>query len=65
MNTNRPDRKLDRRGFLGAAGLAGAATAFSGSAIATSEKRAPDPLIMETQDSARYLGEGVDKRPYG
>jgi sulfane dehydrogenase subunit SoxC len=65
MSTTRPDRKLDRRGFLGAAGLAGAATALGGGAIAANDKREADPLIMETQDAARYLGEGVDKRPYG
>ena len=65
MSTMAPDRKLDRRGFLGAAGLAGAATALSGRALAASDKREPDPLIMETLDSSRYLGVGVDKRPYG
>ena len=54
---------LDRRKFLGAAGLAGAALAAT-PAIAI-EAAKPDPLITEVQDWQRYLGDGVDKRPYG
>lgn len=53
---------LNRRRFLGAAGVAGAGLA-SGAAMA--ETRAADPLITEVQDWQKYLGEGVDKRPYG
>jgi sulfane dehydrogenase subunit SoxC len=53
---------LSRRGFLGAAGLAGAALT---TAPALAETAKPDPLITEVQDWARYLGDGVDKRPYG
>ena len=29
------------------------------------EPAKPDPLITEVQDWPRYLGDGVDKRPYG
>ena len=53
---------LNRRRFLGAAGLAGAGLA-SGASSAQTPK--PDPLITEVQDHARYLGAGVDAAPYG
>lgn len=55
---------LSRRRFLGAAGLAGAGAVLTG-APAMAETAKPDPLITEVQDWARYLGDGVDKRPYG
>src|SRR6266496_5272310 len=55
---------VNRRGFLSAAGLAGAGIAMSRRASAT-ETAKPDPLITEVQDWQRYLGDGVDKRPYG
>lgn len=58
----RPDA-LSRRRFLGGAALAGAGLAGAGPARAEAGK--PDPLITEVQDWNRYLGEGVDKRPYG
>jgi len=58
----KPDA-LSRRRFLGGAALAGAGLAGAGSARAEAAK--PDPLITEVQDWSRYLGEGVDKRPYG
>ncbi|WP_186418134.1 sulfite dehydrogenase [Bosea sp. CS1GBMeth4] len=58
----RPDA-LSRRRFLGGAALAGAGLAGAGTARAEAGK--PDPLITEVQDWNRYLGEGVDKRPYG
>lgn len=58
----RPDA-LSRRRFLGGAALAGAGLAGAGPARAEAGK--PDPLITEIQDWNRYLGEGVDKRPYG
>jgi sulfane dehydrogenase subunit SoxC len=56
--------KLSRRGFMSAAGLAGAGLA-SASLPVRAEAGKPDPLITEVQDWNRYLGEGVDKRPYG
>ncbi|MGL5167451.1 MAG: sulfite dehydrogenase [Afipia sp.] len=55
---------LNRRRFLSAAGLAGAGAALSAlSAVAEGAK--PDPLITDVQDWNRYLGDGVDKKPYG
>ncbi|MEI5665764.1 sulfite dehydrogenase [Bosea sp. CCNWLW174] len=54
---------LSRRHFLGGAVVAGAGLA--GTSIARAEPGKPDPLITEVQDWSRYLGEGVDKRPYG
>ncbi|QDM17172.1 sulfite dehydrogenase [Tardiphaga sp. vice352] len=54
---------LNRRRFLGAAGLAGAGAMLP--QLAKAEAPKPDPLITEVQDWSRYLGEGVDKRPYG
>jgi sulfane dehydrogenase subunit SoxC len=55
---------INRRGFLRAAGLAG--PALPGLAtMAAAEAQKPDPLITEVQDWQRYLGDGVDKRPYG
>ncbi|AZO80548.1 MULTISPECIES: sulfite dehydrogenase [unclassified Bosea (in: a-proteobacteria)] len=58
----KPDA-LSRRRFLGGAALAGAG--FAGAGSARAEMAKPDPLITEVQDWSRYLGEGVDKRPYG
>jgi sulfane dehydrogenase subunit SoxC len=57
------DETLSRRRFLGAATAAGAGLAAVGAARA--QAPAPDPLITDVQDWNRYLGEGVDKRPYG
>ncbi len=56
---------LDRRRFLRAAGLAGASAAIAAGPSIAGEPAKPDPLITEVQDWARYLGDGVDKRPYG
>ena len=59
---------LNRRKFLGAAGLAGAGIALSAKTSAAQtakENIKPDPLITDVQDWAKYLGDGVDKRPYG
>src|SRR5258708_13647242 len=56
---------LDRRRFLGAAGLAGASAAISAMPAIAGDTVKPDPLITEVQDWQRYLGDGVDKRPYG
>ncbi|MBA4222850.1 MAG: sulfite dehydrogenase [Methylobacterium sp.] len=58
----KPDA-LSRRRFLGGAAVAGAGLAGAGAVRAEAGK--PDPLITEVQDWSRYLGEGVDKRPYG
>lgn len=55
---------LNRRKFLGAAGLAGAGAAL-GAMPAMAEGAKPDPLITDVQDWNRYLGDGVDKKPYG
>jgi len=61
---------LNRRRFLGAAGLGAAGLAGAGSmlpslAAKAGEAAKPDPAITEIQDWNRYLGDGVDKRPYG
>ena len=55
---------LNRRRFLSAAGLAGAGMALSGNP-ARAKTAKPEPLITEVQDWQRYLGDGVDKHPYG
>lgn len=64
MSSDPKTQPLDRRRFLGAAGLAGAGLATSALPLRAQEAK-PDPLITEVQDWNRYLGEGVDKRPYG
>jgi sulfane dehydrogenase subunit SoxC len=56
---------LNRRRFLGAAGLAGAGVALGARPLKAEDAPKPDPLITEVQDWNRYLGEGVAKRPYG
>lgn len=56
-----------RRSFL-RAGLVGGATVAGGLAGGLAGGRAmaaDDPLITEIQDWNRYLGDGVDARPYG
>lgn len=63
MSSDQKTPPLDRRRFLGA-GLAGAGLAASALPLRAQEAK-PDPLITEVQDWNRYLGEGVDKRPYG
>lgn len=64
MTTKSRSPDLGRRRFLGAAGLAGAGLAASalGARAASGQ---PDPLITEVQDWNRYLGDGVQARPYG
>jgi sulfane dehydrogenase subunit SoxC len=52
-----------RRGFM-RAGLA-AGVALPASAALARAQGAPDPLITEVQDWARYSGAGVDATPYG
>lgn len=64
MSSDQKTIPLDRRRFLGAASLAGAGLAASALPLRAQEAK-PDPLITEVQDWNRYLGEGVDKRPYG
>jgi sulfane dehydrogenase subunit SoxC len=64
MSSDPKIEPLDRRRFLGAAGLAGAGLAAASLPLRAQEAK-PDPLITEVQDWNRYLGEGVDKRPYG
>jgi len=56
--------KLNRRKFLSAATFAGAGIALSAKS-STAQTAKPDPLITDVQDWQRYLGDGVDKRPYG
>lgn len=63
MTSAKTSPALSRRHFLGAATAAGAGLAAPGTARAEAPK--PDPLITDVQDWNRYLGEGVDKRPYG
>jgi sulfane dehydrogenase subunit SoxC len=48
---------LDRRRFLGAAGLAGAGAVLAAMPAVADEAK-PDPLITEVQDWSRYLGDG-------
>jgi sulfane dehydrogenase subunit SoxC len=64
MREKSPAGPVNRRGFLSAAGLAGAGIAMSRRASAADAAK-PDPLITEVQDWQRHLGDGVDKRPYG
>lgn len=52
-----------RRGFM-RAGLA-ASVALPAAVGMARAQGAPDPLITEVQDWARYTGEGVDATPYG
>jgi sulfane dehydrogenase subunit SoxC len=65
MSDNSSPGILSRRRFLGAASAAGAGAAFSAMPAVAADTVKPDPLITEVQDWQRYLGEGVDKRPYG
>ena len=58
----RSETPLNRRRFLGAAGLAGAGLAAGTMPVKAAE---PDKLITEVQDWNRYLGEGVQAHPYG
>lgn len=53
------DKTVNRRAFMTAAGLAGAAVATGARA------QTPDPLITEVQPWAKQLGDGVQANPYG
>ena len=54
-------RRLLKNALTGSAGLA----IGGGAASAVAQSATPDPLITEIQDWNRYLGDGVDARPYG
>ncbi|MRX51199.1 sulfite dehydrogenase [Paracoccus sp. S-4012] len=56
-------RRPSRRAFM-QAGLA-AGVALPAAAAMARAQPAPDPLITEVQDWARFLGDGVDETPYG
>lgn len=55
-----PSLQSSRRTLLTLAGAAGATLALPAGA-----QNAGDPAILELQDWNRYLGDGVDARPYG
>ena len=63
--TTRETARLNRRGFLGAAGLAGAGLAAGASGLRAAPPATPDQLITTVQDWSRVLGDGVQARPYG
>lgn len=63
MTSHADNPAPSRRRFLGSAALAGAGLVAAGAARGQTPK--PDPLITDVQDWNRYLGEGVDKHPYG
>jgi sulfane dehydrogenase subunit SoxC len=64
MSQDFETKATSRRGFLkGAAGGAGAAVLGAGGAQAASH--GPDPLIVNKQEWAQGLGDGVDETPYG
>ncbi|MEM8876857.1 MAG: sulfite dehydrogenase [Pseudomonadota bacterium] len=64
MSNSKPESglKRSRRNFLKGSLAAGGALAAS---TVAAPARADEPLITEIQDWNRYLGEGVDARPYG
>lgn len=64
MSSEQKTEPLSRRRFLGAASVASAGLAATTLPL-SAQAPTPDPLITEVQDWNRYLGEGVDKRPYG
>ena len=55
MSSDQKTIPLDRRRFLGGAGLAGAGLAASALPLRAQEAK-PDPLITNVQDWNRYLG---------
>jgi len=54
-----------RRQLLTAGLAAGAGAALSGLAARPAAAAGGDPLITQVQDWNRYLGDGVDAKPYG
>ncbi len=65
MSEKPANTPLDRRGLLRAAGLAGAGLVASATQGRAAPPDKPDEAITEIQDWNRYLGDGVDKIPYG
>lgn len=63
MRQDSPIGKLSRRLFLQGAGLTAATVTAAGYSAALGAES--DPAITEVQDWSRYLGDGVDARPYG
>jgi sulfane dehydrogenase subunit SoxC len=59
---DRSETPLNRRRFLGVAGLAGAGLATAALPTRAAE---PEAVITDVQDWNRYLGEGVQAYPYG
>ncbi len=55
---------IDRRRFL-RAGLAAGGAAIAGGSVAGASESNPDNLPPNVADWSRYLGDGVDARPYG
>ena len=65
MTNQTSGETLSRRRFLGAAGLAGAGSALATIPALAGETAKSEALITDVQDWQRYLGDGVDKHPYG
>ncbi len=65
MSEQAPPNVLNRRGFLGAAGLFAAGAALPISKAHAEAAAQPDPAITEVHDFNKLLGDGVDRRPYG
>jgi len=61
-NEHTPDKR--RRQLLRSGAILGGGL-MSGTTIGARANNSPDPAITEIQDWNRYLGEGVDSRPYG
>jgi sulfane dehydrogenase subunit SoxC len=65
MSEQAPPNVLNRRGFLGAAGLLAAGAALPIGKAKAEAAAQPDPAITEVHDFNKLLGDGVDRRPYG
>lgn len=65
MSEQAPKDVLNRRGFLGAAGLLAAGAALPIGKAKAEAAAQPDPAITEVHDFNKLLGDGVDRRPYG
>ena len=65
MSKQAPKDVLNRRGFLGAAGLLAAGAALPIGQAKAEAAAQPDPAITEVHDFNKLLGDGVDRRPYG
>ena len=62
--TKKPDTAIDRRRFL-RTGLAAGSAAIAGGSLANAAQGDPENLPPNIADWSRYLGDGVDARPYG